>query len=211
MNNKIKVKKLFLLILFVQFISVAFAQMSDDQVVAMVKEAQNQGKTQQQIIMMLGQKGVTQEQLIRIKNNYTGKKSTAGEQTGNGMSRLRQENPPAVNILDSLNLEEDKELLFSKGSVPEIRIFGRDIFNNKQLTFEPNLNIATPENYVLGPGDEIIVDIWGGVGKDYSAIYCTGWKYHDRRDRTGLSEWLEDRRSLSTGKECIVPGICFIK
>ena len=47
-------KKLFLLILFVQFISVTFAQMSDDQVVAMVKEAQNQGKTQQQIIMMLG-------------------------------------------------------------------------------------------------------------------------------------------------------------
>ena len=162
MNNKIKVKKLFLLILFVQFIAVTFAQMSDDQVVAIVKEAQNQGKTQQQIIMMLGQKGVTQEQLIRIKNNYTGKKSTAGEQTGNGMSRLRQENPPAVNILDSLNLEEDKELLFSKGSVPGIRIFGRDIFNNKQLTFEPNLNIATPENYVLGPGDEIIVDIWGG-------------------------------------------------
>ena len=146
----------------------------------MVKEAQNQGKTQQQIIMMLGQKGVTQEQLIRIKNNYTGKKSTAGEQTGNGMSRLRQENPPAVNILDSLNLEEDKELLFSKDSLPEIRIFGRNIFNNKQLTFEPNLNIATPEN-------------------------------HDRRDRTGLSEWLEDRRSLSTGKECVVSGICFIK
>ena len=158
-------KKLFLLILFVQFISVTFAQMSDDQVVAMVKEAQNQGKTQQQIIMMLGQKGVTQEQLIRIKNNYTGKKSTAGEQTGNGMSRLRQENPPAVNILDSLNLEEDKELLFSKDSLPEIRIFGRNIFNNKQLTFEPNLNIATPENYVLGPGDEIIVDIWGGSVK----------------------------------------------
>lgn len=67
MNNKIKVKKLFLLILFVQFIAVTFAQMSDDQVVAIVKEAQNQGKTQQQIIMMLGQKGVTQEQLIRIK------------------------------------------------------------------------------------------------------------------------------------------------
>ena len=56
MNNKIKVKKLFLLILFVQFIAVTFAQMSDDQVVAIVKEAQNQGKTQQQIIMMLGQK-----------------------------------------------------------------------------------------------------------------------------------------------------------
>lgn len=160
MNNKIKVKKLFLLILFVQFISVTFAQ-SRTTGCAMVKEAQNQGKTQQQIIMMLGQKGVTQEQLIRIKNNYTGKKSTAGEQTRNGMSRLRQENPPAVNILDSLNLEEDKELLFSKDSLPEIRIFGRNIFNNKQLTFEPNLNIATPENYVLGPEMRLLW-IFGG-------------------------------------------------
>lgn len=159
-------KKIFLFILFVQAVFVAFAQqISDDQVVAMVKEAQNQGKTQQQILMMLGQKGVTQEQLLRIKNNYSNKKNTTEGQTGNGMSRLRQENPPVVNILDSLNLEENKGLLFQKDSLPEIKIFGRNIFNNKQLTFEPNLNIATPENYVLGPGDEIIVDIWGGSVK----------------------------------------------
>ncbi|MFR3332163.1 MAG: SLBB domain-containing protein [Odoribacter splanchnicus] len=158
-------KKLFLLILFVQFISVTFAQMSDDQVVAMVKEAQNQGKTQQQIIMMLGQKGVTQEQLIRIKNNYSNKKNSAIGQTGNGMSRLRQDNSPAVNMLDSLNFEGNKALLHRRNSLPRTRIFGRNIFNNKQLTFEPNLNIATPENYVLGPGDEIIVDIWGGSVK----------------------------------------------
>ncbi len=41
------------------------------------------------------------------------------------------------------------------------KIFGHDLFTNKQLTFEPNLNIATPTNYVLGPGDELIIDIWG--------------------------------------------------
>ena len=40
-------------------------------------------------------------------------------------------------------------------------IFGRNLFNNKNLTFEPSLNIPTPENYVLGPGDEVIIDIWG--------------------------------------------------
>lgn len=158
-------KKLFLLILSVQFISVAFAQMSDDQVVAIVKEAQNEGKTQQQIIMTLVQKGVTQEQLVRIKNKYANRQNPAAVQTGDGMSRLRQDNPPAVNLLDSLNLEEGKALLHPKDSLPEIKIFGRNIFNNRQLTFEPNLNIATPENYVLGPGDEIIVDIWGGSVK----------------------------------------------
>ena len=40
-------------------------------------------------------------------------------------------------------------------------MFGRDIFNNQTLTFEPLLNIATPDNYLLGPGDEVIIDIWG--------------------------------------------------
>ncbi|MBQ5623306.1 MAG: polysaccharide biosynthesis/export family protein, partial [Alistipes sp.] len=41
------------------------------------------------------------------------------------------------------------------------RIFGHDLFTNSKLTFEPNLSIATPDNYVLGPGDEVIVEVWG--------------------------------------------------
>lgn len=41
------------------------------------------------------------------------------------------------------------------------RVFGRDIFNNKKLSFEPNMNIATPQNYRLGPGDAVIIDIYG--------------------------------------------------
>ncbi|MBR3911303.1 MAG: SLBB domain-containing protein [Alistipes sp.] len=41
------------------------------------------------------------------------------------------------------------------------RIFGQDIFSRGQMSFEPNLNIATPDNYGLGPGDEVIVDVWG--------------------------------------------------
>jgi hypothetical protein len=42
------------------------------------------------------------------------------------------------------------------------RVFGRDIFNNKLLSFEPNMNIATPSNYVLGPGDVVVINIYGG-------------------------------------------------
>ena len=41
------------------------------------------------------------------------------------------------------------------------KIFGHDVFNNKNLTFESSMNLATPQNYVLGPGDEVNVDIWG--------------------------------------------------
>ena len=43
----------------------------------------------------------------------------------------------------------------------KIKVFGRNIFNNKRLTFEPNMNIATPDDYRLGPGDEVYVDVWG--------------------------------------------------
>jgi len=43
----------------------------------------------------------------------------------------------------------------------EEKVFGRDIFNTKNLTFEPSVNLATPVDYHLGPGDEVIIDIWG--------------------------------------------------
>ena len=53
-------------------------------------------------------------------------------------------------------MQETQESLF-RGK----RVFGRDIFNKNNLTFEPAMNIATPQNYVLGPGDNVKVDIYG--------------------------------------------------
>ena len=49
-------------------------------------------------------------------------------------------------------------------------IFGQDMFSNSQMTFEPNLNIATPDNYVLGAGDEVIVDVWGNSQMTHQTI-----------------------------------------
>lgn len=45
------------------------------------------------------------------------------------------------------------------------KVFGRDIFNNKELTFEPSMNISTPQNYILGPGDAVFIDIYGASQK----------------------------------------------
>lgn len=55
-----------------------------------------------------------------------------------------------------------KQLLEEKN---KRKVFGRDIFNNKELTFEPNMNIATPQNYRLGPGDAVFIDIYGASQK----------------------------------------------
>lgn len=49
------------------------------------------------------------------------------------------------------------------------KVFGRDIFNNKELSFEPEMNIATPADYVLGPGDAVFVDVYGATTKQLTA------------------------------------------
>ena len=54
-----------------------------------------------------------------------------------------------------------KELTIFKEELPEEQVFGRNIFNTSNLTFEPSTNLPTPSNYRLGAGDEIIIDIWG--------------------------------------------------
>ena len=59
--------------------------------------------------------------------------------------------PDSMKYIDEL--DDEKE--------PERKVFGRDIFNKKNLSFEPNMNIATPQNYRLGAGDVVNVDIWG--------------------------------------------------
>lgn len=64
-------------------------------------------------------------------------------------------------LRDSLDTEEQKT------SGP--KVFGRDIFNKKNLTFEPNMNIATPQNYRLGPGDAVFIDVYGASQKSVQA------------------------------------------
>lgn len=56
-----------------------------------------------------------------------------------------------------------------KEVVKERKVFGRDIFNKKELTFEPEMNIATPSDYKLGPGDAVYVDVYGATTKQYSS------------------------------------------
>ena len=140
---------LIFIVLMLGITGIAWAQMTDAQVVEAVKSAQAQGKSQDEIILMLSQKGVTKEQVLRIKENY--ERENAGKQGG-----LAQGNRERI---ETISLGNRDVVLVTEGD--KHSIFGRNLFNNKNLTFEPSLNIPTPENYVLGPGDEVIIDIWG--------------------------------------------------
>ena len=62
------------------------------------------------------------------------------------------------------------QLAYYKNKKEKKKVFGRDIFNRRDLTFEPEMNIATPQNYVLGPGDVVNIDIWGSSRDNISEI-----------------------------------------
>lgn len=177
--------RLFFLLFFILWFGGVYAQMSDEQVVTLLKSAYSQGLSEQEIGMLLVQKGVTQEQLMRIKERGDNKENAAdnssvssrmrtmagedvlpGEQRKNSNKDqyLLKDHSGADRrgiLLDSVeNILGQEKRPSKKGNI-ENQVFGRSIFENDALTFEPNLNVATSENYVLGPGDEVIVDVWG--------------------------------------------------
>ena len=131
--------------------------MTDQQVLEYAKDGVKQGKDQRTIATELARRGVTREQAERVKRMYEQQTNTGSEDlsgTAKAEVRLRQQ------------VQEDNSTLFTETpQAQEIArqdtVFGRNIFNTRNLTFEPNINIATPPNYRLGPGDEVVIDIWG--------------------------------------------------
>ncbi|WP_373735368.1 polysaccharide biosynthesis/export family protein, partial [Bacteroides heparinolyticus] len=153
---------------FFLFCSTVYAQrMSDEQVVEYVKQAQASGKSQKQMTTELLRRGVTQEQVLRIKNRY---ESTTGisESTNEQPSRIRKGGTAIGESYEAAELKDQKVVIDEKresSSLPEVtsvrQIFGHNLFNSRNLSFEPSANLATPMNYRLGPGDEVIIDVWG--------------------------------------------------
>jgi len=137
------------------FLSTAlFAQMSDQQVMQEVMKYNSQGMSQQQILLELNKKGVTASQLQRIQERYNQQNNQAvpaasNKDTQQGVSRVL----PDIQPIERINPNDTIP--------PGERIFGQDFFSKENLTFAPNVNMPTPANYILGPGDEVIIDVWG--------------------------------------------------
>lgn len=221
MKSFTKMKKFIISILLsVLLPTIATAQsMTDEQIIKFVMEQQQMGKSQQQIVTQLMQKGVSIDQIRRIRQKYEkqngqtslGAVDITGESkvndrmrtnngkvkesdNGNASYRVKENEetrkkrfvnraegeaednyqmrrelstflPDSTEIYDQMYMEEMMAKLNNKR-----KVFGRDIFNNKNLTFEPNMNIATPQNYRLGAGDVVYIDIYGASQK---SLQCT--------------------------------------
>lgn len=142
--------------------------MSDQQVLEYTQRALEQGKDQQFITMELARRGVTKEQAYRVKQLYEQQMRKEGTGTVmEGRKRMRTTNPYEDELsVDSINRQSLQFLTNAlpgqgTGTVSRKQVFGRAIFRTRNLTFEPNVNLATPQDYRLGPGDEVIIDVWG--------------------------------------------------
>lgn len=152
-----------LLCIFLSVQIVNAQKMSDDKVVEYVLEAQERGENQQQIAKDLLRKGVTMEQINRIKRKMEVQKSS---NVGNTLpDKLRTRTAPKKE--ESLTSEQldfmfpDSIQMAMMDDTKKKEIFGHRIFQDKDVAFEASYNLPTPTNYKLGPGDEVSVDIWG--------------------------------------------------
>ena len=157
---------LFLILCLFIFFGSAYAQrMSDEQVVEYVKQAQAAGKSQKQMTAELLRRGVTREQVLRIKDKY--ENSGVAVSGSEAPSQMRKRSVAVGESYEAAELDDQKAVVderLESQSAPEaagIHIFCHNLFHNRNLSFEPSVNLATPANYRLGPGDEVIIDIWG--------------------------------------------------
>ena len=192
-------------------LSWAQSGMTDNQIMDYVIEQNAKGVSRQQIVTQLIQRGVTIEQIRRLKTKYEKQMKngslgaediTAGSKAvktrmreSNGEKReeqAKQDKKKASQFritdtkMESYKKkqkrtydEDDKDFVAMDEAMDFMmpdslkyfmdeekketkrKIFGHDVFNNKNLTFESSMNLATPQNYRLGPGDAVNVDIWG--------------------------------------------------
>lgn len=147
----------------------ASAQMSEEKIIQYVQEQQEKGVSQEQIVFDLNRKGVTVQQLREMRTKYENGHQHGINQSSDALidshSRERQEMGNQVEIDNFRQMIDESSYLFQnteKDSVVFVKkIYGHDLFKGKAMTFEPSSNLATPQNYRLGPGDEVIIDIWG--------------------------------------------------
>ena len=182
-------KILFSLLLSMMTLTLMAQGMTDNQVMSFIQRETKMGTKQSQIVTKLMQRGVKIDQIRRVRNQYSkqitekGVNVLADGSADNPENRMRtntdgitvQEMDDAKkgttgeisqNATDDIaNVEDDIKATSEVSEGTDKKIFGHDIFNRGALSFEPSMNLATPQNYVLGPGDKVIVDIYGASQK----------------------------------------------
>jgi protein involved in polysaccharide export with SLBB domain len=135
------------------------SNISDTQLMQIIATANQRGMSQQEVAMYAKSKGYSDadiSKLMQRANSFNAPGMNTGSNNTN--SNLAQRQLLQIGDNDLSNKGSDS---ISTLSDEEAKIFGYEVFHNKGISFTPNLNMATPKNYVVGPGDELLVQIYG--------------------------------------------------
>lgn len=152
--------------------STSVNQLSDEQVLEFYKKAQASGLSEMQIEQAALERGYTLSDIARMrqrisevqnKKTLTDKRDLSDSTTKvNGRKQLGD-----LSKREVLKKKKEDEDTLKPVKPKKLEIFGSKLFQSTDLTFEPNLRIATPKNYQLGPDDELVIDIFGNASDSY--------------------------------------------
>ncbi len=157
-----KVRHVFLFALMA--CSLIATPLTDKQVINYIKQQTAAGKSNQQIGKELMARGVTPEQAQRIKFKIESEETAETDVTNQDVrgTRIERSHDASSDLTSDALTDIDRVVDQGfDGTVSARQIYGHKVFNSRSLTFEPSDNLATPQNYRLGPGDEVIIDLWG--------------------------------------------------
>lgn len=170
---------------------VAAQTVSDDQIVKIIIAEKERGADETEIARKLLQQGATPAQIRRIKEKYEQEQNGLGavdlvdkgeknnrlrngmEKNGNFVVSKEEKNETQKQQKDKVKdgqlemqrnmafLDLDSVMYYKNQLKEDVGVFGRNLFNNELLTFEPAMNIPAPADYILGAGDQVIIDVWG--------------------------------------------------
>ena len=136
--------------------------LSDDQIASYWEQIKGKGYTMQQVEVLGKAQGISVTKIADFKRrvNSLGTMKTSENKAFEAIEK-------AVIVNEPFGLKEGQEVAKNTSSVS---LFGYDFFNNSKISFTPSINIAVPKNYQIGPGDEIMIDLWGASEITYKAI-----------------------------------------
>jgi protein involved in polysaccharide export with SLBB domain len=144
--------------------SINVDELSDDQIQTFIDKMESSGYSQEQLEALAKAKGMPASQVAKLRQRIKEVKSKKDKKVSDkeDLSRNREKE-------EEIEEKEPFDFLFAKDSTEQkgLKIFGMEFFSNEYLTFEPSINIATPKNYVIGPGDQVVIDIWGQSEQTY--------------------------------------------
>lgn len=138
-------------------------ELTDDQILRIIAEIEKRGMSESDAIAMAKMRGMTQRQIDQLKKRMeeTKKKGALKSHTTiNGFGKK-----------DEVKLSDEDDVFSRKVVIDSVkldeRIYGFALFNNDKLSFEPSVNIPVSQGYILGAGDELVIDVWGLSEQSY--------------------------------------------